>query len=108
VNKIILDGHSFGGAGVAVAVAEAAPTTAAILLDPAAISRELPGYPSRIKKPVLILGADERVTPARNRDYFYRYVGSGIAEVSIKEPFTKMASFLLNPRRPRQSCKSPL
>src|SRR5207342_632078 len=52
VNKIILVGHSFGGAAVAVALADGAPATGAILLDPAAISRELPGYLSRIKKPV--------------------------------------------------------
>ena len=93
VNKIILVGHSFGGAAVAVALAEGAPATGATLLDPAAISRELPGYLSRIKKPVLILGADEHVSPARNRDYFYRYVRSGIAEVSIKDAIHEDAQF---------------
>ena len=69
VNKIILVGHSFGGAAVAVALAEGAPAPGAILLDPAAISRELRAYLSRIKKPVLLLGADEHVSPARNLDY---------------------------------------
>ena len=70
---------------VAVALADGAPATGAILLDPAAISRELPGYLSRIKKPVLILGADEHVSPARNRDYFYTFIRTGVAEVSIKD-----------------------
>jgi pimeloyl-ACP methyl ester carboxylesterase len=84
VNKIVLVGHSFGAVAAAVALAEGAPAMGAVFLDPAAISRQLPGYLSRIKKPVLILGADERVSPARNRDYFYRYVRSGIAELSIK------------------------
>ena len=93
VNKIILVGHSFGGAAVSVALAEGAPATGAILLDPAAISRELPGYLSRIKKPVLIIGADERLSPARNRDYFYRYVRSGVAEVSIKNAIHEDAQF---------------
>jgi pimeloyl-ACP methyl ester carboxylesterase len=93
VNKIVLVGHSFGGAAVAVALAEGAPATGAILLDPAAISRELLAYLSRIKKPVLILGADEHVSPARNRDYFYRFVRSGIAEVSIKHAIHEDAQF---------------
>ena len=93
VKKIILVGHSFGGAAVAVALAEGAPATGAILLDPAAISRELPSYLSRIKKPVLILGADEHVSPARNRDYFYRFVRRGIAEVSIKDAIHEDAQF---------------
>jgi hypothetical protein len=78
---------------VAVALADGAPATGAILLDPAAISRELPGYLSRIKKPVLILGADEHVSPARNRDYFYRNVRSGIGEVSIKDAIHEDAQF---------------
>ena len=42
VNEIIFAGHSFGGAAVAVALAEGAPATGVILRDPAAISRELP------------------------------------------------------------------
>ena len=78
---------------VAVALADGAPATGAILLDPAAISRELPGYLSRIKKPVLILGADEHVSPARNRDYFSRNVRSGIGEVSIKDAIHEDAQF---------------
>jgi fermentation-respiration switch protein FrsA (DUF1100 family) len=78
---------------VAVALAEGAPATGAILLDPAATSRDLPSYLSRIKKPVLILGADEHVSRARNRDYFYRFVRRGIAEVSIKDAIHEDAQF---------------
>jgi len=85
VNKIILVGHSFGGAAVAVALAEGAPAAGGILLDPAAISRDLPAYLRKISKPVVILGADEKISMARNRDYFYRSVRTGISEVSIRE-----------------------
>lgn len=51
LSKIILVGHSLGGVAAAVALAEGAPATGAILLDAAAISRELPAYLSRIKSP---------------------------------------------------------
>jgi len=91
--KIVLIGHSFGGVAVSVALAEGAPANGGILLDPAAISRQLPGYLSRIRKPVLIIGADERLSPVRNRDYFYRYVRNGVAEVSIKGAIHEDAQF---------------
>jgi pimeloyl-ACP methyl ester carboxylesterase len=84
VNKIILVGHSFGAAAVAVALAEGAPAAGGILLDPAAVGRDLPKFLQQIKKPVMVLGADEDVAPARNRDYFYRFIRSGVAEVSIR------------------------
>ena len=85
VNKIILVGHSFGGSAVAVALAEGAPAAGGVLLDPAAIGRELPKLLQQITKPVMVLGADDEVASARNRDYFYRFVRSGIAEVSIRD-----------------------
>lgn len=85
VNKIILAGHSFGGAAVAVALAEGAPAAGGILLDPAVIGNDFPKILPRIKAPVLMLGADPYVALARNRDYFYRYIRSGIAEISIKD-----------------------
>ena len=93
LNKIILVGHSFGGSSVAVALAEGAPAIGGILLDPAAIGRDIPVYLSKIKKPVLLLGADERVYSARDRDYFYRFIPSGIAEVSIKDADHEDAQF---------------
>ena len=85
VNKIILVGHSFGGAAVSIAMGEGAPALGGILLDPAAVGRDLPKYLQQITKPVIVLGADEEVAYARNRDFFYRYVRSGVAEVSIKD-----------------------
>jgi pimeloyl-ACP methyl ester carboxylesterase len=83
-SKIILVGHSFGGTSVAIALAEGARVAGSILLDPAGVGRELPEFLRKINSPVLVLGADEHVSDTRNRDYFYRYVRSGVAEVSIR------------------------
>ena len=85
VSRIILVGHSFGGASVAIALAEGARAAGGILLDPAAVGRDLPGFLRQINKPVMLLGADERVSVARNRDYFYRFIRGDFAEVSIKD-----------------------
>jgi pimeloyl-ACP methyl ester carboxylesterase len=82
--KIILVGHSFGGTSVAIALAEGARAAGSILLDPAGVGRNLPEILRKINSPVLLLGADELVSDTRNRDYFYRYVRSGVAEVSIR------------------------
>ena len=83
-SKIILVGHSFGASAVAVALAERAPAAGGVLLDPAAIGRDLPTYLQRISQPVLVIAADDEVSWARNRDFFYRYIRRGIAEVSIR------------------------
>lgn len=85
VNKIILVGHSFGGSAVAIALAEGAPAAGGILLDPAAVGKDLPELLKRINTPVMLIGADEHVSSARNRDYFYRFIRGGISEVSIKD-----------------------
>ena len=85
VNKIILVGHSFGGASVAVALAEGAPALGGILLDPASINKDLPNFLRRINKPMIVLGADDEAAATRNREWFYRYVRSGIGEVSIRD-----------------------
>ena len=84
VNRIVLVGHSYGGAAAAIALAEGAPAAGGILLDPAAVGRDLPKFLGRVKTPVMLLGADEQISSARNRDYFYRFIRSGIGEVSIK------------------------
>jgi len=84
VNRIILVGHSFGGSAVAIALAEGAPAAGGILLDPAAIGRNLPKFLQQINRPVMLLGADDEVSKTRNRDYFYRFIRTGIAEVSIR------------------------
>lgn len=93
VNKIILIGHSFGGSAVAIAVADGAPAAGSILLDPAGIGRELPRYLNQITKPVMLIGADEQVSQARNRDFFYRFIRSGISEVSIKDAVHEDAEY---------------
>ncbi len=84
-SKIVLVGHSFGGAAVAVALAEGARVAGGILLDPAADSKELPGFLKKISSPVMVLGADEEVFEALNRSYFYRFIRSGIAEISVRD-----------------------
>jgi pimeloyl-ACP methyl ester carboxylesterase len=85
VNRIILVGHSFGASAVSIALAEGAPVAGAILLDPAAVGRELPQFLRKVDKPVMVLGADDELAYARNRDFFYDYVRGRIAEVSIKD-----------------------
>ena len=93
VNKIILIGHSFGGSAVAIAVADGAPAAGSILLDPAGIGRELPRYLNQITKPVMLIGADEQLSQTRNRDFFYRFIRSGIFEVSIKDAVHEDAEY---------------
>ena len=83
--KIVLAGHSFGAAAAAIALGEGAPAVGGVLLDPAAVGRDLPKILQQINKPVMIIGADEELGSTRNRDYFYRYVRSGVAEVSIRD-----------------------
>ena len=95
-NKIILVGHSFGASAVSIAVAEGAPVAGAILLDPAAVGRELPQLLRKVDKPLMVLGADDELSYARNRDYFYDYVRGRIAEVSIKDATHEDAQYLLD------------
>ena len=83
--RIVLAGHSFGAAATAIALAEGAPAAGAVLLDPARVGKDLPTFLGRIKKPVLIIGADEERTHTRDRDNFFRYIRSGVGEVSIKD-----------------------
>ncbi|HSQ05667.1 MAG TPA: alpha/beta hydrolase [Burkholderiales bacterium] len=93
--KIILAGHSFGATSVAIALADRAPAAGGILLDPAAVGKGLPNLLTRIHKPVIVLGADESVFPARGRDYFYRFIHNGVAEVSIRGAAHEDAQFPL-------------
>jgi pimeloyl-ACP methyl ester carboxylesterase len=85
VNKIIVAGHSFGGSASMIAISEGARAVGAILLDPASADNDLPKFLSRINKPVMMLGADEQRAVAQDRDFFFRYVRNGIAEVSIRD-----------------------
>jgi dienelactone hydrolase len=84
-DRIILAGHSFGATAVAAALAEGAPAIGAVLLDPAGIGRQLPTLLKRIKAPVMLIGADEDIWGTRNREYFYRFIPRGVAEVSIRD-----------------------
>ena len=53
----------------------------------------MPRYLAQVRVPVLLLGADEYYSVMRNRDYFYRYMRSGIAEVSVKDAVHEDAQF---------------
>lgn len=96
-SRIILAGHSFGGAAAAIALAEGAPAAGGILLDPAGIGKDLPKFLRKIDKPVMLLGADEAVSPVRERDHFYLYIRSGVAEISIRDASHEDAQFPLEP-----------
>jgi dienelactone hydrolase len=93
VSRIILVGHSFGAFAVAVALAEGAPAAGAILLDPAGTAKELPDVLRRIRKPVMVLGADDDLATPRNRDYFYERIRGDVAEVSIRDAVHEDAQF---------------
>jgi len=90
--RIVLVGHSFGATAVAIALAEGAPAAGAILLDAAGIGRDLPKFLKQINKPVLLVGADEDVSPTRNREYFYQFIPV-VAEISIRDASHEDAQF---------------
>ena len=106
VNRIILAGHSFGGAAIAVALAEGAPAAGGILLDPAGVGKEMPAFLRKIDKPVMVIAADERYSPVRDRRIFYEYIRSGIAEISIRDASHEDAQFPLEPA-PREPGTDP-
>ena len=91
--RLILAGHSFGAAAVAIALAEGAPALGGIWLDPATTERVLPQYLGKVRTPVMILGADEQVTKTTNRELFFRFVPGNIAEVSVKDAMHEDAQF---------------
>jgi acetyl esterase/lipase len=91
--RIVLAGHSFGGTAVAIALASGAPAVGGVLLDPAGTGFTLPRYLRLLRKPVMVLGADEELFEARNRDCFFRYIPSAVGEVSIKDATHADATF---------------
>jgi len=93
IAKIILVGHSFGGASVTVALGEGAPVIGTILLDPAVVGIDVARYLKQSAVPMMVLGADERVSMARNRQNFYRSARGGVFEVSIKDATHEDAQF---------------
>lgn len=82
VNRIILVGHSFGAQAAAIALAEGARAAGGILLDPAVSDYGVPQYLRKIAHPVLVIGADQRVSSATNREYYSRFI-RGASEVSV-------------------------
>jgi pimeloyl-ACP methyl ester carboxylesterase len=92
-NRIILAGHSFGATAVAAALGEGAPALGGILLDPAAIGRQLPQLLKQISVPVLIIGADENIRPTRNRGQFFRFIPAGVGEISIRDSVHEDAQY---------------
>ena len=83
--KILLVGHSFGGSSVAIAMGRGAPVLGGVLLDPAIADGDMRGALTRIKKPVILIGADEYVSEAVGRGYFYYYMRNGVIEISIRD-----------------------
>jgi dienelactone hydrolase len=92
-DKIILVGHSFGATAVATALGEGAPALGGVLLDPTAIGRGLSQLLSRIAVPVMVIGADEDIRPARNRGQFYRFIPRAVGEISIRDTVHEDAQY---------------
>jgi pimeloyl-ACP methyl ester carboxylesterase len=92
-DKIILVGHSFGATAVAAALGERVPARGGVLLDPAGIGRQLPRSLRRITVPVMVIGADEDIWPARNRAQFYRFIPAAVAEISIRDTVHEDAQY---------------
>ncbi len=92
-DKIILVGHSFGATAVATALGEGAPALGAVLLDPAGIGRGLSQLLKRITVPVMVIGADEEIRPARNRGQFYRFIPRAVGEISIRDTLHEDAQY---------------
>lgn len=92
-DHIVLAGHSFGATSVVVAMAGGAPAVGAVLLDPADAIRGLPGYLRKVRSPVAILGADDRLGSTRNRRTFYASLTGRASEISINEARHEDAQF---------------
>jgi dienelactone hydrolase len=92
-DKIILVGHSFGATAAATALGEGAPARGGVLLDPTAIGRGLSQLLGRITVPVMVIGADEDIWPARNRGQFYRFIPRAVGEISIRDTVHKDAQY---------------
>ena len=97
VKRIVLAGHSYGGAATAIALAEGAPAVGGILLDPASFGRELPAFLKRVNKPVMLIGADQRYAGTQGRALFYSLIPRGIAEVSVRDAVHEDGEFPMEP-----------
>lgn len=96
--RIVLAGHSFGGAAVAMALATGAPAMGGILLDPAATGKGLPVYLRKVAKPVMVIGADDRLSPVRDRGWFYEHIRRDVAQISIVDAHHEDGEFRLDGR----------
>jgi pimeloyl-ACP methyl ester carboxylesterase len=92
-DKIILVGHSFGATAVATALGQGAPAVGGVLLDPTAIGRGLSQLLRQIAVPVMVIGADEDIWPARNRGQFYRFIPAAVGEISIRDTVHEDAQY---------------
>ncbi|MBX3651292.1 MAG: alpha/beta hydrolase [Burkholderiales bacterium] len=94
--NILLIGHSFGASAVVYAMAQGAPVAGSVLLDPASFGSGLAAALGRVTRPVMIIGADEEVFPARGRDSFLRSLRGSAGEVSIRGAGHEDAQFSLS------------
>jgi Alpha/beta hydrolase family len=92
-DKIILVGHSFGATAVATALGQGAPALGGVLLDPTAIGRGVSQLLRQITVPVMVIGADEDIRPARNRGQFYRFIPHAVGEISIRDTVHEDAQY---------------
>jgi dienelactone hydrolase len=93
--RIVLAGHSFGATSVVVALAGGATARGAVLLDPADAIRGLPGYLRKVRTPVAIVGADQRIAVTRNRAAFRTNLAGSVVEGSIVDARHEDAQFPL-------------
>ena len=82
-SKIILVGHSFGGSASIIAAGSGAPVAGLILLDPAVVDPVVEEKMTKVKAPVILLGADKKIYKARKRRQFFRKIKSPMIELSI-------------------------
>jgi len=92
-DNIVLAGHSFGATAVGAALGESAPARGGVLLDPAAIGRQLPQLLQKVAVPVMIVGADEDIRPTRNRGQFFRFIPARVGEISIRDTVHEDAQY---------------
>lgn len=81
---VVLAGHSFGGSAIAVAAGLGAPVRGLVLLDPAVVDDAVGGYLSRVRQPVMVLGADRQIYRSRKRPLFFRESAGTAAEISVR------------------------
>lgn len=97
-SRIVLAGHSYGGAATAIALAEGAPAVGGVLLDAASFGREIQPFLRRVGKPVMLIAADENVARTRGRNLFYGLIPRNVAEISVRDAGHDDGEFPMEPR----------